>query len=275
MPKDTSRLDPGGLLFLHIATDLLHSSVGGDSAFCGTIALPLIVGYQTITSPEAGKSMALSVQFTPVDGAETVKIVDLLTVAVPKASPAFGVAGDQLWKFDPAEGWIKYWWRTANKNWVKNGSTTTTEDTVRPGDTLLFRRGGGAAVTTITLSGAVHQFEAQPVYDNITAGVSYFIAYPWPVDFDAKTLPLYQKVGPKAAPAFGVAADQIWTYDPDLGWQKYWYRTASKAYRLNGAAADAESIMIPAGQGFMFRRGGGAAAETITFTYPAKTAAAE
>ena len=35
----------------------------------------------------------------------------------------------------------------------------------------------------------------------------------------------------------------------------------------------ANEIEIPAGQGFMFRRGGGAQAETITFTYPAKTTA--
>ena len=156
---------------------------------------------------------------------------------------------------------------------MKNGSTTVTEDTVRPGDTILFRRGNGGAATTITLSGAVRPFEAQPVYDNIKAGVSYFIAFPWPVAFDAKTLPLYQTVGPKASPAFGALGDQIWTYDPDLGWQKYWYRTASKTYRLNGASVDAESIMIPAGEGFFFRRGNGGATETITFTYPAKTAA--
>ena len=119
--------------------------------------------------------MALSVQFTPVDGSETVKIVDLLTVATPKASPAFSANGDQIWKYDPTNGWIKYWWRTASKNWVKNGSTTATEDTVRSGDTVLFRRGNGGATTTITLSGAVRPFEAQPVNDNITAGTSRFI----------------------------------------------------------------------------------------------------
>ena len=234
-----------------------------------------IVGYQTVNAPAAGKSMALSVQFTPVDGSETVKIVDLLTVASPKASPAFGVNGDQIWKYDPTDGWIKYWWRTASKNWVKNGDTTVTDDTVKSGDTILFRRGNSSPATTITLSGAVRPFEAQPVYDNITAGTSRFIGYPWPVAFDAKTLPLYQKIGPKASPAFGVNGDQIWTYDADLGWQKYWYRTASKTYRLNGASVDAESIMIPAGEGFFFRRGNSSTAETITFTYPAKTAAAE
>lgn len=217
--------------------------------------------------------MALSVQFTPVDGSATIKLVDLLTIGTPKASPTFAATGDQIWKYDPTEGWIKYWWRTASKNWVKNGSTTITEDTVSSGDTLLFRRGNGATATTLTLSGAIRPFEAKPLYDNITAGTSRFIAYPWPVAFDAKTIPLYQSVGPKASPTFAATGDQIWTYDADRGWQKYWYRTASKAYRLNGATTDAPSIMIPAGEGFMFRRGNGGATETITFTYPAKTAA--
>ena len=129
--------------------------------------------------------MALSVQFTPVDGSATIKLVDLLTIGTPKASPTFAATGDQIWKYDPTEGWIKYWWRTASKNWVKNGSTTITEDTVSSGDTLLFRRGNGATATTLTLSGAIRPFEAKPLYDNITAGTSRFIAYPWPVAFDA------------------------------------------------------------------------------------------
>ena len=233
----------------------------------GCCAAPPIVGYQTIDAPAAGQSTTLSVQFVPVDGAETVKIVDLLTVATPKASPAFGDNGDQLWKYDPTVGWIKYWWRTASKNWVLKGQTAATTDTVSPGDTVLFRRGGGGTATTITLSGAVKPFTGSTQYTGIVAGTSRFIGYPWPVDFDAKTLPTYQTVGPKGSPAFGDNGDQIWTYDSKNGWVKYWYRTASKTYRMKGAATDAESIMIPAGQGFIFRRGGGAQAETITFTY--------
>ena len=112
--------------------------------------------------------MALAIQFTSVDGAETIKIVDLLTVANHKPSPSFGNNGDQLWKYDPDAGWIKYWWRTASANWVKNGSTSVTEDTVKSGDTVLFRRGNGAAATTLNLSGAVRPFEAKP-YTNETA----------------------------------------------------------------------------------------------------------
>ena len=136
----------------------------------------------------------------------------------------------------------------------------------------MFRRGGGSQVTTITLSGAVKPFAGETLYENIAAGSSRFIGYPWPVEFNAATLPLYQTVGPKASPAFGALGDQIWQYDVTAGWVKYWYRTASKAYCKQGTTT-ATDIIIPAGQGFMFRRGGGAAAETITFTYPAKTAA--
>ena len=211
-------------------------------------------------------------QFEPVDGKTEIPLVDVLTVATPKASPAFGVNGDQIWKYDAVTGWVKYWWRTANKNWVKQGQTVETTDTVKNGDTLMFRRGGGSQVTTITLSGAVKPFVGQAVYENIAAGSSRFIGYPWPVDFNAATLPLYQTVGAKASPAFGVNGDQIWQYDVTAGWIKYWYRTASKAYCKQGTTT-ASDIIIPAGQGFMFRRGAGAQAETITFTYPAKTAA--
>ena len=215
--------------------------------------------------------MALAVQFTPVDGSDTIKIVDILTVASPKASPSFGNGGDQIWKYDPDTGWIKYWWRTASKNWVKNGTTTVTDDTVKSGDTILFRRATGATATTITLSGAVRPFEAQPTYANIAGGTSRFVGYPWPVEFDAITLPLYQTAGAKGSPSFGNGGDQIWTYDEVTGWKKYWYRTASKTYRLYGTTSDATSIPIKTGEGFFFRRATGAAAETITFTYPAKT----
>ena len=215
--------------------------------------------------------MALAVQFTPVDGAETIKIVDLLTVGTSKASPTFSNNGDQLWKYDPNLGWIKFWWRTASKNWVKNGETTVTEETVSPGDTVFFRRGSGGSATTLTLSGAVRPFVAKATYTGIAANTSRFIAYPWPVAFDAITLPLYQSVGPKGSPTFSNNGDQIWTYDADLGWKKYWYRTAGKTYRLQGASVDATSIELKPGEGFFFRRGSGASSETIEFTFPAKT----
>ena len=226
--------------------------------------------------------MPLTIQFAPVsgvagdDGRIEIPIVDLITVATPKAYPTFGNSADQIWKYDPEAGWIKYWYRSANKNWVRqNAGTSTTTDTVKSGDTVMFRRGNGAAATTITLSGAVRPFEAVPTYSGISAGFSQFVGYPWPVEFDAITLPLYQKVGPKAYPTFGNSADQIWTYDAEKGWQKYWYRTAGKTYRLQGSTADATTIPIAAGEGFMFRRGNGAQAETIEFTYPPKTTKAD
>ena len=91
-------------------------------------------------------------QFEPVDGKTEIPLVDVLTVATPKAAPAFGAAGDQIWKYDAVTGWVKYWWRTANKNWVKQGETVVTADTVKTGDTLMFRRGAGAQAETITFT---------------------------------------------------------------------------------------------------------------------------
>ena len=217
--------------------------------------------------------MALSVQFEPVDGKTEIAIVDLFTVASHKGTPVFGANADQIWKYDPVNGWVKYWWRTTSSNWVKQGETSATTDTVKNGDTLMFRRGGGSTATTLTLSGAVKPFAGQAVYEGIAANSSRFIGYPWPVDFNAATLPLYQTAGAKGTPVFGANADQIWLYDTVNGWIKYWYRSTSSAYCKQGTTTPATTISIPAGQGFMFRRGGGAAAETITFTYPAKAAA--
>ena len=86
----------------------------GNAAFTRRFSFLPVVGYQTITSPAAGASIALAVQFEAVDGKTDIPLVDVLTVATPKASPAFGVAGDQIWKYDAVTGWVKYWWRTAN-----------------------------------------------------------------------------------------------------------------------------------------------------------------
>ena len=244
----------------------------GKPMFAWSCYDPSIVGYQTVTTPGAGGSMALSVQFETVDGKDEINIVDLFTVASHKGTPVFGANADQIWKYDPVSGWIKYWWcSTATKlGWVKQTDTSkVTEDTVKTGDTLIFRRGGGSTATTITLSGAVKLFAGETIYTGIKAGSSRFIGYPWPVEFDASTLPKYQTAGAKGTPVFGAHADQIWTYDSAKGWIKYFYRSASSGYCENGKTA-AVSIPVPAGQGFIFRRGGGGAEETITFTYPAK-----
>ena len=201
----------------------------------------------------------------------SIPVTNLVKVATPKGAPVFGVAADQIWTYDITGGWNKYFYRTSNKNWCKQGQTTTTTDVLdrSTGTTIFFRRGGGGAATTLTLSGAVKPFEASQVYAGITAGTFRFIAYPWPVPFTLDNLKNCQ-TAPKAAPVFGVASDQVWTYDMEANtWVKYFYRTASKGYCQQGTTTVTDAV-VPAGEGFFFRRGGGGSTETITFTYNAE-----
>ena len=49
-------------------------------------------------------------------------------------------------------------------------------------------------------------------------------------------------------------------------WVKYFYSSSKKGYVLKGGSTVTDAV-VPAGEGFFFRRATGAAAETITFTY--------
>ena len=180
----------------------------------------------------------------------------------------FAAGADQLWTYDVSGGWNKYFYRTANKNWCKQGQTTTTTDVLdkTTGSTIFFRRATGQAATTLTLSGAVKPFEASSVYTGIAGGTFRFIAYPWPLDFPLNNLKNCQ-AAPKGGLVFAAGADQVWTYDMvGNNWVKYFYRTANKGYCLQGSTATTDAV-VPAGEGFFFRRGTGGSNETITFTY--------
>lgn len=247
------------------------AAVVASAAVADGLASSTIVGYNTVAAPEAGKFKALSLQFDDVGGVTSIPVTNLVKVAAPKGAPAFNAAADQIWTYDITGGWNKYYYRTASKNWCKQGQNTITTDVLNrtSGSTIFFRRGGGGAATTLTLSGAVKPFEASQVYSGITAGTFRFIAYPWPVPFTLDNLKNCQ-AAPKAAPAFNAAADQVWTYDMEANtWVKYFYRTASKGYCRQGTTTITDAV-VPAGEGFFFRRGGGGATETITFTYSAE-----
>ena len=201
----------------------------------------------------------------------SIPVTNLFKVASPKGAPIFSAAADQLWTYDITGGWNKYFYRTANKNWCKQGQTVATTDMLdkTSGSTIFFMRGGGGAATTLTLSGAVKPFEASQVYSGITAGTFRFIAYPWPVAFELNNLKNCQSA-PKGAPIFSAAADQVWTYDMvNNTWVKYFYRSTSKGYCKQGTTTITTDV-VPAGEGFFFCRGGGGATETITFSYSAE-----
>ena len=188
---------------------------------------------------------------------------------------------DQIWRYDSGENmWVKYGYyktsRTATPAWKRYDAANnaflelTDDDVVTAGDTILFYRGG--AQTTLTLSGAVKAFVATPSYA-LSAHAYTFIAYPWPVAFPIADISnYYAGVG---ATSFGSLMDQVWRYDANENmWVKYGFyktsRTATPAWKrydsINNTFLDlGESDVIPAGQGFLFYRGG--AETTLTFTY--------
>ena len=214
--------------------------------------------------------MALSIQFDDITGETSIPVTNLFKVAAPKGAPIFAAAADQLWTYDITGGWNKYFYRAANKDWCKQGQTTTTTDVLdkTTGTTIFYRRATGSAATTLTLSGAVKPFSGSTAYTGITAGTFRFVCYPWPVSFELDSLKNCQ-AAPKGAPIFSAAADQVWTYDKVANtWVKYFYRSVNKGYCLQGTTTTVD-VSVPAGEGFFFRRATGAAAETITFTFSA------
>lgn len=111
-------------------------------------------GYNTVASPAGGGFKALSLQFDDVQGVTSIPVAELFTVVSPKGGLSFANAADQIWVYDIAGGWNKYYYRTANKNWCKQGTSTTTTDTLdrTSGATVFFRRATGAATETITFT---------------------------------------------------------------------------------------------------------------------------
>ena len=202
--------------------------------------------------------------------ADNVKVADMITVATPKGMPGLTPAADQIWLWDTdGNDWVKYFYRSTNSAWCKQGETTETTDTIKPGETAFFRRGGGGVATTLTLAGGVKPFTAQPTYSNLVAGRYAFMAYPWPVGMKISDFKNYQGA-PKGMPGLTPAADQIWLWDTaGNDWVKYFYRSTNSAWCKQGETTETTDV-IPAGEGFFFRRGGGGSTDTVTFTYSAE-----
>ena len=194
-------------------------------------------------------------------------------------------------------GWAKYFYEKSGRGssatyaWKKwnyaesKVEALTNVDVVNPGETFLFRRTGGAGVITLTLSGQVTEFTATKSYP-IPDGGNIFMAYSWPVEI--KIANLNALVNDDTAAAFFGGgnfdgADQIWCWDTTVnGWAKYFYeksgRGSSATYawkKWNYAESKVEALtdadkLVP-GEGFLFRRTGGAGA--LTFTWKALHAA--
>ena len=236
-----------------------------------------IVGYTTIDAPAAGNYKALSVAFDNVGSVKTYPIASLITCDAPKGAASALTSADQIWLWDTAAGdWVKYFYLKKGTQpavgWCKKGETAVTTDTISSGETFFFYRGTGGAATTLTLSGEVKAFDAQPEYDAPAAGNYKFIGYPWPVAMPIGGFEKYQGA-PKGAASALTSADQIWLWDTAAGdWVKYFYlkkgTQAAVGWCTKGETA-VTTDSVPAGQGFFFYRGTGGAADKITFTYDA------
>ena len=193
---------------------------------------------------------------------------------------------DQIWLWDTAnDTWVEYFFRRTvgsgakDIGWVKNGQADTsveTEDTIANGETFFFRRANGQASIPLTLSGAVKPFAASAQYTGLAANKFKFIGYPWPVAMPIANFGSYMSPAPTGKPTKVDGADQIWRWDSENDeWIQYFYRrtvgagAADIGWVRNGQADTSvpTTDVIPAGEGFFFRRANGQPDATVTFTY--------
>ena len=239
----------------------------------GIFACSVNVGYNTIASPAAGKYIALGIQFENVGESARLPISSVISVADPKGSNAIAGTADQIWLWNSAnDNWDKYFYRVNRSTvigWCKAGTTTVTTDTIGAGETFFFYRSSGGTVTSLTISGAVKPFTAEPTY-SVTPGKYTFMAYPWPVALPIVSFASYCS-NPKGSNAIAGTADQIWLWNSaNDNWDKYFYRVNRSTVigwcKAGETAVTAASI--PAGEGFFFyHSSGGSNSDTVTFTY--------
>ena len=193
---------------------------------------------------------------------------------------------DQIWRWDTSVNkWAKYGYqkpaRSGTAAWRKYDASSNTfsnltdADVVLPGETFLYYRGNDATAT-FTLSGAVKEFTAQPVY-TIGSGHYQFVARPWPIGFKLSELSQIATWSALAtAPTFSGSMDQIWRWDTTVNkWAKYGYqkpaRSGTAAWRKYDANSNTFSNLtdddtIGDDEGFLYYRGNDA---TLTLTFKA------
>ena len=254
-----------------------------------------IVGYNTATV--AGRAqLGLALQFDDIAGAKSIPVDQLFVTDAPAGTAKWDDSNmDQIWVWKKGS-WTKYgcvrsgtppnftytWKRYDYLADTPAFVDLTDEDVVEYGYTFIFKR-GGTKTATLTLSGQVKAFNVTPGY-SIDGRTQKFICYPWPVDFTiSKIASCY------ASPA-GTAKwddsnmDQIWVWKngswtkygcvrsgtpPNFtyAWKRYDYLAETPAFVDLDDAKD----YVPAGQGFIFKRGGTKVAD-ISFTFGEKAA---
>ena len=256
-----------------------------------------IVGYNTATV--AGKAqLGLALQFDDMEGAKSIPIDKLFVTDKPVGTTKWDDSNmDQIWVWKNGS-WTKYGCVRSGtppnftytwKRYDYLGKDTpvfvdlTDDDVVEYGYTFIFKRGGSNAAT-LTFSGQVKPFDATPAY-SIDGKAQKFICYPWPVNFLISKIANYYSSPAGTTKWDDSNMDQIWVWKngswakygcvrsgtpPNFTytWMRYDYLGKEKGEFVN---LDDATDYVPAGQGFIFKRGGSKVAE-INFTFGEKAA---
>ena len=263
-----------------------------SAAVFGDVTSANVVGYNTATVA-GGEQLGLSLQFDDIGGATSIPVDQLFVTDKPAGTAKWDDVGmDQIWVWKNGS-WTKYGcvrsgtpghFTYAWKRYDYLGKETptfvdlTNEDVVEFGYTFIFKR-GGSNTATLTFSGQVKPFTATPTY-TIAGGEQKFICYPWPVNFVIGNIASCYASPAGTAKWDDVGMDQIWAWK-NGSWTKYGcvrsgtpghFTYAWKRYDYLGKETpafvdlDDATDFVPAGQGFIFKRGGGNTAN-ITFTF--------
>jgi hypothetical protein len=115
------------------------------------------------------------------------------------------------------------------------------------------------------MAGAVKALDGSATSYTVASDQLVFMANPWPTPLAIAEFNAYQST-PAGSASIDDTADQIWRWDTtNAQWTKYFFRKQRSTvygWCTSGETTATEDV-IPAGEGFFFRRGSGAATDTI------------
>jgi hypothetical protein len=215
-----------------------------------------------------GETISLAVQFADVAMSDDgVSVKKLLAVTSPVGSTSASASADQIWQYNPTDGWKKYYFykRGSITKWCEVGSTTEIDDSVKfnVGTAFFFVRASGttSSTTDITLSGNVKSLAATPSYA-VGVGETVMICNSWPMGLKVRDFNTFNTAGGVGSTSASASADQIWRYNPTTGWKKYYFykRGSTTKWCVAGTTNEiGEDEVIAAGEGFFFVRASGSA----------------
>lgn len=203
----------------------------------------------------------IGVQFEGVDS-NPIPVKDLLTVTNLRTGTAAGNTVDQIQVFN-GSAYDIYYYRT-NVGWCKKGEQTVTEDTVKPGDAVFFRKGSLGTAGTATISGQVSTTDEFTV--SLAKGSFVLMTNPWPVPMKIADIGKYY-TNAKTGNAAGNTIDQIQVWDSVGAKYDIYYNRTGVGFCAKGES-EATTAVINPGEGFFFRKGSLGTAGVMTLTKP-------